>query len=163
MQRNARKIVIHSSKEEWDTGESKDPMCVYIPCFVMPFFRRFTTSSEISITPAEDGFGLSIETERGSDECAAPMFLTRFFIAAIVCSTNRKVQNLIEIVTIYLHQSIRNKPGAQQSLSSTKNITLNPKRVYVRITVLLILTVCQLDLSQGVSCKHTFAEEYSGK
>lgn len=120
LQRNAHKIVIHSSKEECDTGESKDPMCVYIPCFVMPFFRRFTTSSEISITPAEDGFGLSIETERGSDECAAPMFLTRFYIAAIVYSTNRKVQNLIEIVKIYLQQNIRNKPGAQQSLSSTK-------------------------------------------
>lgn len=43
----------------------------HLPCLDMPFFSRFTTSSEISMTPSADG--LSIETERGSDDCAAPI------------------------------------------------------------------------------------------
>lgn len=58
-------------------------LCNHLPCFEMPVFRRFTTSSEISITPA--GVGLSIDTERGSDECAAPiLFAAQLFVTAIL-------------------------------------------------------------------------------
>lgn len=113
--------------------------CSRIPCLDMPSLSRSTTSSETSITPAGDG--LSIDTERGSFERAAPIFFLRFHsVISIVSTDHLRRKTLCLIITMKDNQL---PLEVRQKTFYKKKCQKSIKHASVKITGSQFVIICR--------------------